>query len=74
MHPGCRWAGNNVTRPFRLAGAAALAPVMDRLMERLRDRLGLKNKGTAFGIIVAVVAAIAFGVVGGLFFSRWVQG
>jgi hypothetical protein len=25
------WAGNNVTRPFRLAGAAALAPFMDRV-------------------------------------------
>lgn len=30
------WAGNNVTRPFRLAGAAALAPFMDRLMEKLQ--------------------------------------
>ena len=25
------WAGNNVTRPFRLAGAAGLAPAMDRV-------------------------------------------
>lgn len=25
------WAGNNVTRPFRIAGAAALAPFMDKV-------------------------------------------
>lgn len=29
------WAGNNVTRPFRLAGAAALAPFMDRRVTQL---------------------------------------
>lgn len=69
-----RWAGNNVTRPFRLAGAAALAPFMDRLMERLQGRLGLKSKAGAFAILVAAVAIACFSILGGLFFSRWVQG
>ncbi|EFN50505.1 hypothetical protein CHLNCDRAFT_140117 [Chlorella variabilis] len=68
------WAGNNVTRPFRLAGAAALAPFMDRLMERLQGRLGLKSKAGAFAILVAAVAIACFSILGGLFFSRWVQG
>ena len=27
------WTGNNVTRPFRVAAAAALAPVIDRIEE-----------------------------------------
>lgn len=33
------WAGNNVTRPFRLAGAAALAPFMDTVIDRLQVSL-----------------------------------
>jgi predicted PurR-regulated permease PerM len=69
-----RWAGNNVTRPFRIAGAAALAPFMDRVMERLQAKLRLKNKAAAFAILVAAVALLCFSVLGGLFFSRWVRG
>lgn len=68
------WGGNNVTRPFRLAGAAALAPFMDRLMVDLQDKLKLTNKIVAFAMIVAVVAGICFSIVGSLFFSRWVAG
>ncbi len=71
---GCRWAGNNVTRPFRIAGAAALAPFMDRVMERLQAKLRLKNKAAAFAILVAAVALLCFSMLGGLFFSRWVRG
>ncbi len=36
IHSILMWAGNNVTRPFRLAGAAALAPFVDRMMEKLQ--------------------------------------
>ncbi|KAL4858326.1 hypothetical protein ACK3TF_001799 [Chlorella vulgaris] len=68
------WAGNNVTRPFRIAGAAALAPFMDRVMERLQAKLRLENKAAAFAILVAAVALLCFSVLGGLFFSRWVRG
>lgn len=68
------WGGNNVTRPFRLAGAAALAPFMDRLMDRLQKRLRLPNKAFAFGLIVGLVAVICFSIIGSLFLSRWVRG
>jgi hypothetical protein len=68
------WAGNNVTRPFRLAGAAALAPFMDRLMDRLKAQLRLPNKAWAFACVVAAVAGACFSVVGALFVSRLVQG
>ncbi|KAL4457305.1 hypothetical protein ABPG75_012170 [Micractinium tetrahymenae] len=68
------WAGNNVTRPFRLAGAAALAPFMDKFMERLQTKLKLKSKAAAFALLVASVAAVCFSILGGLFFSRWVRG
>ena len=63
-----------MTRPFRLAGAAALAPFMDKVMDRLQARLGLRNKAGAFAILTAAVAGVCFAVLGGLFFSRWVRG
>ncbi|KAH7623716.1 hypothetical protein NADE_008538 [Nannochloris sp. 'desiccata'] len=65
------WAGNNVTRPFRLAGAAALAPFMDKLMDRLKKKLNLPNKAVAFAIITTAVAGVCFSILGGLFLSRW---
>lgn len=68
------WAGNNVTRPFRVAGAAAVAPFVDRLMIGLQERLRLPNKAAAFVIIAGVVAACCFSVVGALFVTRWVRG
>ncbi|PRW57660.1 hypothetical protein C2E21_3742 [Chlorella sorokiniana] len=68
------WAGNNVTRPFRLAGAAALAPFMDRLMEKLQARLKLRSKAAAFAIMAGTVAVVCFSILGALFFSRWVRG
>jgi hypothetical protein len=68
------WAGNNVTRPFRLAGAAALAPFMDRVMNKLVARLNLPNKAYAFAIVTAAVAGACFSVLGALFLSRWVVG
>jgi hypothetical protein len=66
------WAGNNVTRPFRLAGAAALAPFMDTTMIRIQQKLRLPSKFWAFALVVAAVASICLGIVGALFLSRWV--
>lgn len=66
------WAGNNVTRPFRLAGAAALAPFMDTMMIRIQQKLRLPSKFWAFALVVAAVASICVGIVGALFLSRWV--
>lgn len=68
------WAGNNVTRPFRLAGAAALAPVMDKIMEVLKEKLKLPNKLVAFFMLTSLVASVCLSIVGALIFSRWVQG
>lgn len=68
------WAGNNVTRPFRLAGAAALAPPVDILLNKVQKKLGLPRKIYAFFILTAIVAAVCLSAVGALIFSRWIQG
>lgn len=68
------WAGNNVTRPFRLAGAAALAPFVDSIMEKLQAKLRLPNKLYSFFILTFFVAAVCLGGIGLLIFSRFVQG
>jgi hypothetical protein len=52
------WAGNNVTRPFRLAGAAALAPFVDSVMEKLQNKLRLPNKLYSFFILTFLVASV----------------
>ena len=68
----CSHAGNNVTRPFRVAGAAAVAPLVDRFMLSLQQRLRLPSKAWAFALIVGAVAAASGGVVAALFVSRLV--
>lgn len=68
------WAGNNVTRPFRLAGAAALAPPVDILLNKVQEKLGLPRKIYAFFILTAIVAGICLSGVGALVLSRWIQG
>jgi hypothetical protein len=67
------WAGNNVTRPFRLAGAAALAPPVDILLIKVQKKLKLPRKIYAFFILTAIVAGICLSGVGALIFSRWIQ-
>jgi hypothetical protein len=47
---------------------------MDKVMDRLQARLGLRSKAGAFAILTAAVAGVCFAVLGGLFFSRWVRG
>lgn len=66
------WTGNNVTRPFRIAGSAAIAPAVKRLAEGIQRKLKLPTVGYGFGLIVAVAAGAAFAVVGALFLSRMV--
>jgi hypothetical protein len=68
------WAGNNVTRPFRLAGAAALAPAVDTVMGKLQRKLNLPNKLYSFFILTFAVASVCLGGVAALIFSRWIQG
>ncbi|MCO5577388.1 hypothetical protein L7F22_031220 [Adiantum nelumboides] len=38
------WTGNNVTRPLRVAGAAALAPVVDKALQKIQKTLNLPNQ------------------------------
>eukprot|EP00898_Chlorokybus_atmophyticus_P008415 jgi/Chlat1/8575/Chrsp82S07964 len=64
------WAGNNVTRPFRVAAAAALAPAVDKLLNKMQARLRLPNQFAAFVLVVAVVASCCFSIVGLLILSR----
>lgn len=65
------WTGNNITRPFRVAGAAALAPVLDRGLKRLQKYLNFPNVVYAFALVVSAVAGLCFTVAGLLILSRW---
>ncbi|GAB2223457.1 hypothetical protein Droror1_Dr00017598 [Drosera rotundifolia] len=37
------WTGNNVTRPFHVAGAAALAPLIDKGLRKIQTTLNLPS-------------------------------
>lgn len=65
------WAGNNVTRPFRVAGAAALAPFIDQGLRRVQRYFSFPDLVCAFALVVAIVAASCFTVIGLLILSRW---
>lgn len=65
------WTGNNVTRPFRVAGAAALAPAVDEGLKMIQKHLRLRNQVYAFAFVVGVVAATCLSIVGVLILSRW---
>ncbi|CAG9463152.1 unnamed protein product [Pedinophyceae sp. YPF-701] len=63
------WAGNNVTRPFRVAGAAILAPAVSRLLKAITKRFNLPNTGVAFAGVVAATAATSIAIVAALWLS-----
>ncbi|KAL6843785.1 hypothetical protein ACP4OV_026356 [Aristida adscensionis] len=67
------WTGNNVTRPFRVAGAAALAPVIDRGLKGIQEKLNLPSQMYAFALVVGSVAAVCFTIVGILILSKWAK-
>ncbi|KAL7145998.1 hypothetical protein ABFS83_06G011800 [Erythranthe nasuta] len=64
------WTGNNVTRPFRVAGAAALAPVIDKGLRRIQTYFNFPTLFYAFALVVGLVAGLCFTVVGLLILSR----
>ncbi|KAL9254168.1 Reticulon-like protein [Drosera capensis] len=64
------WTGNNVTRPFRVAGAAALAPVIDKGLRKVQKTLNLPSLAYAFALVVSGVAMSCATVVGILVLSR----
>ncbi|CAI5981811.1 unnamed protein product, partial [Closterium sp. NIES-64] len=45
------WTGNNVTRPFRVAGAAAVAPFLDKALKKFQEKLNLPNQFLAFALV-----------------------
>ncbi|KAK3042790.1 hypothetical protein RJ639_001063 [Escallonia herrerae] len=65
------WAGNNVTRPFRVTGAAALAPVIDKGLRRIQKYFNFPNIVYAFALVVTIVAVPCVIVAGLLILSRW---
>ncbi|CAN4099188.1 unnamed protein product [Withania somnifera] len=65
------WTGNNVTRPFRVAGAAALAPAIDKGLKRIQKYLNFPSLVYAFALVVAIVSGTCFTVIGLLILSRW---
>ncbi|KAL9249993.1 hypothetical protein AKJ16_DCAP25589 [Drosera capensis] len=65
------WTGNNFTRPFRVAGAAALAPVIDKGLRKIQKALNLPSLVYAFAFVVSGVAMLCATVVGILVLSRW---
>ncbi|CAN6276814.1 unnamed protein product [Urochloa humidicola] len=65
------WTGNNVTRPFRVAGAAALAPVIDKGLKGIQQKLNLPTQMYAFALVVGSVATVCFTIVGILILSKW---
>lgn len=65
------WTGNNVTRPFRVAGAAALAPAIDRGLKKIQNYFKLRNVVYAFALIASLVAGTCLTIVGLLILSRW---
>ncbi|KAL0299793.1 UNVERIFIED_CONTAM: Aluminum-activated malate transporter 6 [Sesamum radiatum] len=64
------WTGNNVTRPFRVAGAAALAPVIDKGLRRIKKYFNFLL-AYAFALVVGIIAGLCLTVVGLLILSRW---
>lgn len=64
------WAGSQVTKAARIAGAALGAPLADGLIDRIKVRLDLPTRRAAFGVAVACCAAVAVLVVGG-FVVAW---
>lgn len=60
-----------MTRPFRVAGAAALAPAIDKGLKRIQKYLNFPSLVYAFALVVTIVAGICFTIIGLLILSRW---
>mmetsp|Transcript_64825 Transcript_64825/g.186283 ORF Transcript_64825/g.186283 Transcript_64825/m.186283 type:complete len:140 (-) Transcript_64825:99-518(-) len=58
------WAGNNATRPLRLAGAAALAPGLQWTMGYLQKRWNIGKLLAAFALAAGYGGAVGLLVIG----------
>merc|ERR1719161_1113446 len=56
------WAGNNATRPLRLAGAAALTPAIEWAIDKIQRRFVLTRPMAAFCLLVAIGTCAVFAV------------
>ncbi|KAL2613684.1 hypothetical protein R1flu_025376 [Riccia fluitans] len=56
------WAGSQVTKLIRAAGALTLAPFVDRGLSWYTDRFNFHSRGKAFGFIVVACIALAVSV------------
>ncbi len=59
-----------MTRPFRVAGAAAVAPLIDEGLKKLQKALKLRSVLIAFLLVVGLFASSCLSVVGLLILSR----
>lgn len=64
------WTGNNFTRPLRVAGAAALAPFMDKVLKKTQAFLKLPDEASAFVVLVISLIVLCAAIVGLLILSR----
>jgi len=64
------WTGNNFTRPLRLAAAAALAPVMDKVLKKTQKVFKLADEASAFLYLAIALWGICLTAVGLLILSR----
>ncbi|KAF6146251.1 hypothetical protein GIB67_011723 [Kingdonia uniflora] len=67
------WTENNITRPFRVAGAAALAPFTDKKLKKLQKYFNFPNPVYAFALVIGIVATSCLTVAVLHVFSRWVK-
>ncbi|XP_002519993.2 uncharacterized protein LOC8283051 [Ricinus communis] len=65
------WTGNNITRPFRVAGAAAVAPFFDRGLKKIQNYFKFPNLAYAFALVVSIVASLCLTTGGLLILPRW---
>jgi hypothetical protein len=67
------WAGSQVTKPMRLWGAVALAPISEKVIASFQEKLGLKTRRTAFWCVVALLWLGAALFYGGILFTSYLQ-
>ena len=63
------WAGSQVTKAARVAGAIFLAPVINRFLNVVQTRLSLQSPGQAAGAVVSGLVGFTFLVFGSLILS-----
>ncbi|KAG0614062.1 hypothetical protein M758_6G148600 [Ceratodon purpureus] len=64
------WTGNNFTRPLRVAGAAAMAPCMDKVLKKTQKVFKFEDESSAFLFLVILLFAMCGVSVGLLILSR----